>query len=692
MASDLLFELGTEELPSGSVWPLAEGLANNLMAGLKNAELQFGLVKSYATPRRIAVFIKEVQETQPDQTIIRKGPAVTAGSDSQQKSSQALQGFARSCGVSVDQLSQTHTDKGSWWIYEAIKPGADTKKLLPELIAEAIAGLPVPKPMRWGSSENEFARPVHWAVLLFGDEVIETTLLGVTTGRDSVGHRFHYPKPVKIDSPSDYERALREAFVEPDFFQRKQRIIEQVVKLAREHQFTAIMPEPLVDEVTSIVEWPHPLLAQFESEFLEVPAEALIASMQAHQKCFALQDATGQLQPYFITVSNIISEAPEQVVAGNEKVMRARLSDASFFYKQDKKKSLSDYAKATEAVVFQARLGSLADKTTRIKTLMEALIQPLNLNQTHALRSAELCKCDLMTGMVGEFPELQGVMGYYYAMNDHEPEAVAIAIKEQYWPRFSGDELPSTTLGTALSLADRLDTLVGIFAIGQKPTGVKDPFKLRRHALAVVRLLIATPAAINLSTLVQQALHSYRTTPKLNHQAVEELIPFILERMQSYYQTQEVSQDLVLAVRARQEDWLYDTDMRIKALMDFVHLPEAVSLSAACKRVNNIVQKANLTNGLQEVKSELLQEVEEKVLFEKIQQMEQFVKPLYLIGNYEEILSHLATLRQPVDAFFDNVMVMADDEALKRNRLSLLTRLQILLQGVADISLLTIEK
>ncbi|GGI79140.1 glycine--tRNA ligase subunit beta [Legionella impletisoli] len=690
MASDLLFELGTEELPSGSVWPLAESLANNLMAGLKDAELTFGLVKPYATPRRIAVLIKDVQETQPDQTIIRKGPVVTSSPGTVNEPSPALQGFARSCGVSVDELSQTHTDKGAWWVYETIKPGADTKTLLPDLIAQAVAGLSIPKPMRWGSTEDEFARPVHWAVLLLGNEVIETSLLGVTTGQESMGHRFHHPKRVHIASPTDYEDALREAFVLPDFFQRKQLILEKVTQLATEHQFNAIMPEALVDEVTSIVEWPEPLLARFEPEFLEVPAESLIASMQAHQKCFALQDAKGHLQPYFITVSNIKSEAPEHVVAGNEKVMRARLSDASFFYKQDKKKPLSDYIPATETVVFQARLGTLADKAKRIQTLMEALIQPLGLEKSHALRAAELCKCDLMTGMVGEFPELQGVMGYYYAKNDNEPESVAIALKEQYWPRFSGDNLPSTDLGSALSLADRLDTLVGIFAIGQKPTGVKDPFKLRRHALAVVRILITTPATMNLSTLVQQAWHGYDKSLKLDKKALEELIPFILERMQSYYFSQGVSQDIVQAVRARQEDWLYDTDMRIKALMDFVHLPEAISLSAACKRVNNILQKADLANNL-EVKSELLQEAEEKALFEQIQEMEQFVKPLYLIGNYEEILSHLAILRDPVDAFFDKVLVMALDEALKINRLSLLARLQVLLQGVADISLLTIK-
>lgn len=451
------------------------------------------------------------------------------------------------------------------------------------------------------------------------------------------------------------------------------------------------MPEALLDEVTSIVEWPVALMADFEPEFLEVPAEALIASMQAHQKCFALNDKEGNLLSHFITVANIASTKPNQVILGNEKVMRARLSDAAFFFKQDKKQCLSEHIPATEKVVFQAKLGSVQDKALRVKALMEHLSLALDLSPELSKRAAVLSKCDLMTGMVGEFPELQGLMGYYYALHDGEDKSVATALNEQYMPRFAADNLPESDLGLALSLADRLDTLVGIFAIGQKPTGVKDPFKLRRHALAVVRMLVKIPAALNLSTLIDEAFAHFSTALVLDKNLVQDLKPFILDRLQSWYQSQGIASELVLAVRARQDEWLFDSDKRLHALQQFVTMPQASSLCAACKRVNNLLSHANAKYSNGSINLKLMEEGAEKSLYEHINAITNMVEPLYSSADYGSLLKQLASLREPVDAFFDNVMVMVDDESVRSNRLALLAQLQNLLQGVADISLLQLS-
>ncbi len=688
MLSDLLFELGTEELPSGAVWPLADALANGLVAGFKEANIQHGTVHRFATPRRLAVIIDDVSLKQPSQLVARRGPAMTASHQADGTPSMALLGFAKSCGVTVADLSPLKTDKGAWWIYEAEREGAHTSDLLPSLINDAIRALPLSKPMRWGDGDILFARPVHWAVLLLGDAVVAADILGVSTGRQSYGHRFHQPRPINIPTASAYEALLKDNFVIADFDVRRQMIIEAVQQLAADKGFVAVMPPALVDEVTSIVEWPQALLASFEEEFLGVPAEALIAAMQLHQKCFALRDKQGTLLPHFITVANIASKNTQQLVLGNEKVMRARLSDAAFFYRQDMRQSLSDYLPRTANVVFQANLGSLHDKMMRMKDLMAYLSSPLQLDKKHAIRAAELSKCDLMTGMVGEFPELQGVMGYYYARHDQEPLDVAEALNEQYMPRFSADRLPPSPLGQALSLADRMDTLVGTFAMGQKPTGVKDPFKLRRHALAVLRLLIATPAAINLSTLIDVSRHAYANTIKPIEGALAELKPFILDRLPSFYQAKGVSPELIQAVCARQDDWLFDLDNRVSALLAFVSLPAAGSLSAACKRVNNLLQSVSFSMDEPVVEVGLLQEVAEKTLFDSLQTVEALVIPLYSQGDYGSILTALAGLRTPVDDFFLHVMVMVDDAAIKNNRLNLLARLQRVLQGVADISLL----
>ncbi|MDR3442687.1 MAG: glycine--tRNA ligase subunit beta [Legionella sp.] len=688
MVNDFIFELGCEELPSGSVWPLADEFANQLLAALDKAQLAYGQVKRFATPRRIALVIEGLEAEQKSQSVTRRGPAAIAAYDKDGKPTPALMGFAKSCGVDVEQLTRIETDKGDWIVCETQSNGKKTIELLPALVSQALAALPIAKPMRWGASDDEFARPVHWAVMLYGNEVIEHSLLGIKTGRNSRGHRFHHPQQIIITSAQSYEEQLKEAFVVADFAARRQLIKDQVEQLAASRQATAIMPEELVDEVTSIVEWPNALMANFEEEFLEVPAEALIASMQAHQKCFALKDKQGKLLAHFITVANIRSTKPEQVILGNEKVMRARLSDAAFFFRLDKKQPLSQHIAATEKVVFQVKLGTLQDKALRVKALMTYLSPALNLSVQKAERAAELSKCDLLTGMVGEFPELQGLMGYYYALHDGEDQAVAQALNEQYMPRFAADALPESDLGLALSLADRMDTLVGIFAIGQKPSGVKDPFKLRRHALAVVRMLISTPAPLNISTLIEQTIVHYGNAVSINPELVAELKSFILDRLQSYYQGQGLSVDLVHAVRARQDEWFYDLDKRLNALQSFVTLPEAASLSAACKRVNNLLNHAGKQAVNSEVNEQLLEEGAEKSLYLHLNKIAQSVEPLYLSADYSALLKLLASLREPVDAFFDQVMVMVDDEAVKANRLALLARLQAVLQGVADISLL----
>lgn len=691
MVNDFIFELGCEELPSAAVWPLANEFANHLLDSLDKAQLSYGEVKRFATPRRLAIVICDLQSEQASQTVTRKGPAAVAAFDKDGNPTPALSGFAKSCGVSVDALTRIQTDKGDWMVYETQNSGAKTKQLLPAMVMQSLSSLPIAKPMRWGDGDEEFARPVHWAVMLYGDEVIEHELLGVKTGRESRGHRFHHPQPIIISSAQSYEAQLRDSFVIAEFSARRHMIQEQVNKLAHSLHASAIMPEDLLDEVTSIVEWPQALVANFEKEFLEVPAEALIASMQSHQKCFALKDKQGTLLPHFITVANIVSSDRQQVIAGNEKVMRARLSDAAFFFRQDKKHSLSEHIPATEKVVFQVKLGSLQDKALRVKALMQHLSQALDLSEKQAERAAELSKCDLMTGMVGEFPELQGLMGYYYALNDGEDIAVAKALNEQYMPRFAADSLPESDLGLALSLADRIDTLVGIFAIGQKPSGVKDPFKLRRHALAVVRILIAIKAPLNLTTLIDEAIENYGTSVTIDKTIVTELKTFILERLQSYYQGNGVSNDLVQAVRARQDEWLCDLDLRLNALKLFITMPEAASLSAACKRVNNILNQTQNAKAITSINEDLIDEGAEKALYSHINKFTVSVDALYREANYGSLLKQLASLKEPIDAFFDNVMVMVDDDAVKCNRLSLLSRLQNLLQGVADISMLQLS-
>lgn len=690
MQNDVIFELGCEELPSLAVKQLSAALVEQLSERLSKAQLTFASIEAIAAPRRLGCMIRQLDCEQAAQTIQRRGPAIAAAYDAQGQPTPALLGFAKSCGVGLEALSRLETDKGVWMVYEAVQPGQSVDKLLPQMISETLASLPIAKPMRWGNQDYEFVRPVHWVLLLLGNTLIPARFLGMDAGSHSRGHRFHSPEPVAIQSAASYADQLRQAHVIANFEQRRAMIVEQIQALTQPLQAEAIMPADLLDEVTSIVEWPQALMAEFDPAFLEVPAEALIASMQAHQKCFALQDQSGKLLPRFITIANLDSRNPAQVIAGNEKVMRARLSDAAFFFRQDKKQALASHMAGAEKVLFEARLGSLQDKARRMAILVQALCSPLQLEADQANRAAALSKCDLLTGMVGEFPELQGLMGYYYALHDGEDKAVAVALNEQYMPRFAKDALPDSRLGKALSLADRLDTLAGIFAIGQRPTGVKDPFKLRRHALAVVRLLASMPEPVNLTTLLHLAMQGLPPIPQPAKaepasDVVAEIKAFILERLQSHYIGQGFAAETIAAVRQCQSDWLYDFEQRLLALHQFVNQPAMAALAAACKRVNNILAQAPVAAAT--LDPQRLQQSEEVALVEAMEAAEDKLAEGQL--DYVQQLTILADLRPVVDAFFNGVMVMADDPALRANRLQILRRLQALLGSVADISQLS---
>lgn len=690
MSRDILFELGVEELPSGAVPVLGEALAQYLATGLTDARLAYEAVEAFATPRRLAVLVKAVQLEQAPHEVSRLGPKKEAGFASDGTPSKALLGFARSCGVAVDDLVVQNTPKGERFAYDATETGLSTAELLPGLIEAAVQKLPISKRMRWGDGDASFVRPVHWVVLLLGKEVIEASCFDCVSNRITYGHRYHHPEAITLNTPADYIQALHDADVIASFSTRREAVKQSVQDALKDLDATAVMPKALIDEVTSIVEWPTGLLVDFSPKFLDIPEEVLIESMQVHQKCFAVRNQAGALLPHFITVSNIKSKNPAHVIHGNQRVMYARLSDADFFYTEDKKQALAARVDATQKILFQAKLGSMYDKSMRIQAILNHVAPLLDINSKTAARAASLSKCDLLTGMVGEFPELQGTMGYYYALHDGEPELLAIALKEQYFPRFSADTLPNTALGLALSLADRLDTLVGIFGVGQKPTGERDPFKLRRHALAVVRLLNAMPVSIHLAESLEAARMAYGAQFESNTDLVTELKSFILERLPAFYHNMPRAVERVRAALAKQSDCLRDVDVRVKALEGFEARPEAKALAEASKRVSKLLKQSNInfnTDVLPAVDNALFLVPAEQVLFEKITSLEAFVRVQHAERAYGAILLELATLQAPVSAFFEDVMVMVDDTAVKNNRLMLLARLQILLQCVADVSL-----
>ena len=685
---DLLIEIGTEELPPKALSRLAQAFHDGVLEGLARADLSHAGIKTYATPRRLALLVTALQEGQSDKQVERRGPALTAAFDDEGCPSKAATGFARSCGVEVADLETQETDKGSWLIFRVQQKGETTQTLIPDIVRQALDRLPIPKRMRWGSLTEQFVRPVHWVILLFGDEVIPANILSVDSQRETRGHRFHHPEPIYIGEPAAYAPLLEsQGHVIADMADRREAIRGQVLEIAKSVQGRAVIDDDLLDEVSSMVEWPVAVLGNFEQGFLEVPAEALVSAMKNHQKYFHVVDGKGKLLPHFITVSNIESRDPDKVREGNERVIRPRLSDAEFFWNQDRKQPLANRLDSLKNVVFQNKLGTLYDKTQRTRNLAVAIATELTADTNLAGRAAELCKCDLMADMVGEFPELQGIMGRYYALHDGEDPEVAMAIDEHYMPRFSGDALPATRSGQCAALADKLDTLVGIFGIGQAPTGDKDPFALRRTSLGVLRILIELDLNLNVSELLHKAVKNYnqQNGSIIPASTAGEVMDFILARLQVYYSSQGIAHDEIDAVLCLRPEVLQDSDKRLHALTEFRRLPEAESLAAANKRISNILKKAG--DSIPETWDEsLLPEPAEKKLGKQLQELRVKLDPLFRQQDYAGAMKLLAGLRDNVDAFFDHVMVMTDDELLRNNRLALLNTLRNLFLRVADLS------
>ena len=681
----LLVEIGTEELPPTALPRLIEAFASGLQSQFSQHHLGFGGLESFATPRRLALLVHDLDTAQPDQELVRRGPALAAAFDAAGQATPAALGFARSCGVDISAVEREETPKGAWLVVRQRQAGRPTSELLPTLVERALAGLPIPKRMRWADREDEFVRPVHWVVLLFGEDTVPGQVLGVATGRETFGHRFHRPGAIRLWHPDDYAELLRDTGrVEPDFSRRRQLIREQVETLATQVAGTAVIQDDLLDEVTSLCEWPRALLGSFDPRFLDVPPEVLIETMQKHQKYFPLRSAQGALLPKFITVANIESLDPDQVRAGNERVIKPRFTDAAFFWSQDLKHPLEFYGGRLSSVVFQDKLGTLAEKSQRAAQIARYLAGLLGYDEELAARAAHLAKCDLMTAMIFEFGGLQGTMGRYYAERSGEDPAVCAAMEEQYLPRYAGDRLPSTECGRILSLADKLDTLVGIFAIGQRPSGVKDPYALRRAAIGLLRILIETPLALDLRELLEFTAEELRAKVDARA-AAEDVFDYVLERLKGYCQEQGLGPDLVEAVLAVGGRNPSDLMRRILAVKDFNALPEAEALAAANKRIRNILKKSG-ERLVTHIDPSLLAESTEIELAKQVGDLQPQVQGLIQKGEYAAALQRLAGLRPLVDRFFDQVMVMAEEERLRDNRLALLAQLEGLFLGVADIS------
>ena len=686
-ARNLLIEIGTEELPPKALNTLCDAFAEGVARGLQDAGIGYEGYQAYASPRRLAVLLSQVVESQPDREIEKRGPAVQAAFDKEGNPTKAAQGFAGSCGVKVEDLQRLKTDKGEWLAYKLEEKGQATSALMAAIVEQSLARLPIPKRMRWGDRSEEFVRPVHWIVMLFGDDIIDGEVLGIKAGRETRGHRFHYPQTISLSGADEYVAQLENpGYVVVDRESRSEAIRQQAEQAAEQLGGRAHIDDDLLQEVTALVEWPVAVAGEFDEHFLQVPKESLISSMQDHQKYFPVFDGEGKLMNHFITISNIDSKDVSKVKEGNERVIRPRLSDAAFFWNQDRKHPLETRIASLDKVVFQNKLGSLGDKSRRVAKIAQQMAEALGANKDHAHRAALLSKCDLMTEMVFEFTDLQGIMGRYYAEHDGEPAEVAVALDEQYMPRFAGDELPTTPTGQILAVADKLDTLLGIFAIGQKPTGEKDPFALRRAALGVLRILIERELPLDLRELLGYAAKALAEVVDAEA-AVEETLEFILDRLRVYYLNQDVAADVYEAVVELKPTVPVDFDHRIMAVNSFRSLPEAQSLAAANKRIRNILKKidGDLPANVDE---NLLQEAAEKNLYQQLQQLAEQVEPLFEQGDYKSALQQLATLREAVDSFFDQVMVMADDEALKNNRIALLNQLGGLFLKAADLSLL----
>ena len=742
---DFLVELGTEELPPLGLRGLEQAFAAGLRTGLEKAGLAHGDVVSFATPRRLAVIVRRLPARQPDQDIKRRGPPVSASFDGAGQPTRAALAFAESCGVTVDALQKLDEGKGSFLFFIGTKPGAATPGLLPQIVQTSLDGLPIQRRMHWGAGTAEFVRPVHWLVMLYGKDVVPARLLETDSGSHTQGHRFHAPKPIRITSPAAYERTLSErGYVLPAFTVRRDLIKAKVMEVATSLGGRALMSDELLDEVAALVEWPVPLAGRFEERFLALPPEVLISTLQDHQRYFAVEDEQGRLMPSFITVSNIDSRDPSKVREGNERVVRPRLADAAFFWEQDRKQPLAARTAALDAMTFQVKLGSLGDKTRRVRALAGEIAAAVSNDRAQAERAAGLSKCDLLTAMVGEFPELQGIMGTYYARADGESPEVAVAIREHYLPRGAGDELPQTHAGLAVAIADKLDTLAGIFAIGEKPTGAKDPFGLRRAAIGLLRILIEKRLDLDLRKLIEVAVANVRkdidriqaakavaanvgapgalSAPGTSNAAVATATPasiatalkaagaagssakaavddqvydFIMERLRAYYleraptgipdSAPPFTTEMFDAVLATKPGSPLDFDARLNALRAFLDLPEATSLAAANKRIANILRKAGEMQH-QQVDVECLRDPAEVRLFDAMRSLHEAVATALAQREYANALGRLAQLRPPVDAFFEQVMVMDEDPRLRANRLALLAQLHGLFIGIADLS------
>lgn len=681
-AQDFLVELGTEELPPKALKNLGEALLAGIEKGLKAAGLSYSTARYYAAPRRLAVLVGQLAAQQPDRTINLDGPPVQAAFDAAGNPTQAALGFARKCGVDLSDIDRS----GPKLRFAQSNPGQPAVSLLPGIVEASLNELPIPKRMRWGARKAEFVRPTQWLVMLFGEQVIDCELLAQTAGRTSRGHRFHSPGEVRISAPANYAEDLRSAYVIADFAERRELIAQRVAELAAEQQGRAIVPPALLDEVTALVEWPVPLVCSFEERFLEVPQEALITTMQDNQKYFCLLDSKGKLLPRFITVANIESRDPAQIVAGNEKVVRPRLTDAEFFYRQDQKAPLETRNQRLANVVFQAQLGSVFNKAERVSRLAAFIAERIGGDASRAARAGLLSKCDLASEMVGEFPEMQGIAGYYYAKHDGEPEDVALALNEQYMPRGAGAELPSTLTGAAVAVADKLDTLVGIFGIGMLPTGSKDPYALRRAALGVLRILIEKQLDLDLVAAVGFAITQYGDKIKAEGLAIQ-VQDFIFDRLRARYEDEGVDVAVYQSVRALSPAAPLDFDQRVQAVQAFRARSEAEALAAANKRVSNLLAKFEGALPAS-VDASLLLEPAEHALAQAVAAAAEAVAPLSAARGYRETLERLASLRAPVDAFFNDVLVNAEDSAVRANRYALLAQLRRLFLGVADISLL----
>ncbi|WP_178161933.1 glycine--tRNA ligase subunit beta [uncultured Haemophilus sp.] len=683
---NFLVEIGTEELPPKALKTLATSFADNVEAELNQAGLSFDKIEWFAAPRRLAVKVLNLATQQPSKEIEKRGPAVSAAFDAEGNPTKAAEGWARGCGITVEQAERIATDKGEWLVHRAKIEGQPTKNLLNDIVANALAKLPIPKPMRWADKTVQFIRPVHTVTMLLGDELIEGEILGVASARTIRGHRFLGEKEFEIQHADQYPQLLREkGSVVADFNERKAEILAKSQAKATALGGVADIEESLLEEVTSLVEYPNVLAAKFEERFLAVPAEALVYTMKGDQKYFPIYDKDGKLLPHFIFVSNINPEDPTAIIEGNEKVVRPRLTDAEFFFKTDLKQKLVDRLPRLETVLFQQQLGTLKDKTDRIEQLAGEIAKQIGADEAKAKRAGLLSKCDLMTNMVFEFTDTQGVMGMHYARHDGEDEEVAVALNEQYMPRFAGDELPKSLVASAVALADKFDTLTGIFGIGQAPKGSADPFALRRAALGALRIIVEKNLPLDLEDLVKKsaALFGDKLT---NQNVVADVVDFMLGRFRAWYQDEGIAVDVIQAVLARRPTRPADFDARVRAVSHFRTLDSAEALAAANKRVSNILAKADAAIG--EINLTACVEPAEKALAEAVLALRTEVQPLIAQGDYTAVLDKLANLRAPVDSFFDNVMVNAEDPALRQNRLAILNTLQGLFLQVADISVL----